>query len=71
LPPRPVAFLDAPESIRTRVALAKAARTEERDRLISALAATKWNVSRAARQLHWSRMTLYRKLAQYHLSRES
>jgi DNA-binding NtrC family response regulator len=71
LPPHPVGFLEAPESIRLRVARARATRTEERDRLISALAATNWNVSRAARELHWSRMTLYRKLARYQLSRES
>jgi DNA-binding NtrC family response regulator len=71
LPPRPVAFLEAPDAIRSRVARAKAAVTGERDRLLAALAATNWNVSRAARQLHWSRMTLYRKLAQYQLARDS
>ena len=71
LPPRAVAFLDAPASIRARVARAKAAVTDKRDRLVAALAATNWNVSRAARQLHWSRMTLYRKLAHYQLARES
>ena len=71
LPPRPVAFLDAPPSIRARVAHARAAVTGERDRLVAALAATNWNVSRAARQLHWSRMTLYRKLAHYQLARQS
>jgi DNA-binding NtrC family response regulator len=71
LPPRPVAFLDAPESIRARGARARATQATERDRLVSALAATNWNVSRTARQLQWSRMTLYRKLARYHLVRES
>jgi DNA-binding NtrC family response regulator len=71
LPPRPVAFLDAPESIRARVARARATQATERYRLVSALAATNWNVSRTARQLQWSRMTLYRKLARYHLVRES
>jgi transcriptional regulator of acetoin/glycerol metabolism len=39
----------------------------ERQRLLSALFATNWNVSKAAQQLHWSRMTLYRKLEKYHL----
>jgi two-component system response regulator HydG/two-component system response regulator AtoC len=38
---------------------------DERGRLVSALTATGWNKSRAARTLHWSRMTLYRKLAKY------
>jgi len=50
---------------------AASARAPERDRLVSALAATDWNVSRAARQLQWSRMTLYRKIAQYQLARRS
>jgi DNA-binding NtrC family response regulator len=35
--------------------------------LLSALLATNWNVSKAAQQLHWSRMTLYRKLEKYHI----
>jgi DNA-binding NtrC family response regulator len=37
----------------------------DRERLLSALAETKWNKSKAADRLHWSRMTLYRKLAKY------
>jgi transcriptional regulator of acetoin/glycerol metabolism len=37
----------------------------ERERLISALLSTSWNKSRAAEELHWSRMTLYRKMAKY------
>jgi DNA-binding NtrC family response regulator len=41
----------------------------ERDRLIRALESTQWNKAEAARQLSWSRMTLYRKLAHYDLSR--
>jgi DNA-binding NtrC family response regulator len=40
---------------------------DDRTRLMSALKATKWNKSRAARDLCWSRMTLYRKLAKYQL----
>ncbi len=42
-------------------------REAERERLLAALLATKWNKSRAAEQLHWSRMTVYRKMAKYHL----
>jgi DNA-binding NtrC family response regulator len=37
----------------------------DRERLLSVLAETKWNKSKAAARLHWSRMTLYRKLAKY------
>jgi DNA-binding NtrC family response regulator len=38
---------------------------DDRERLLSALAETQWNKSKAASRLHWSRMTLYRKLAKY------
>ena len=31
----------------------------------SALMAANWNKSQAAQQLHWSRMTLYRKMSRY------
>lgn len=37
----------------------------EREAIISALVATKWNKCRAADELHWSRMTLYRKIKKY------
>jgi DNA-binding NtrC family response regulator len=41
---------------------------DERERLVDALCATQWNKSRAAEKLHWSRMTLYRKMAKYQVS---
>jgi len=37
----------------------------ERERLLAALMATRWNKSKAAERLAWSRMTLYRKMAKY------
>jgi DNA-binding NtrC family response regulator len=40
----------------------------EKERLLTALIATRWNKRKAAESLHWSRMTLYRKLAKYGLS---
>jgi two-component system response regulator HydG/two-component system response regulator AtoC len=43
----------------------------ERDALLSALVATNWNKTRAADRLHWSRMTLYRKMAAYNIVRVS
>ena len=39
----------------------------EREMLLHTLASTRWNKSAAAQSLHWSRMTLYRKLAKYQL----
>ena len=40
---------------------------EERELLLSALSQTNWNKSQAAERLHWSRMTLYRKMAKHHI----
>ena len=41
----------------------------ERDQLLTALAATNWNKTKAAERLRWSRMTLYRKMASYNVVR--
>jgi DNA-binding NtrC family response regulator len=49
----------------------KPAPPDERERLLSALSATNWNKSKAADKLQWSRMTLYRKMARYNISRAS
>jgi two-component system response regulator HydG/two-component system response regulator AtoC len=43
----------------------------ERDRLISALSTTRWNKSKAAKHLRWSRMTLYRKMSKYSVPQEA
>jgi DNA-binding NtrC family response regulator len=37
----------------------------ERDQLLDALKTTRWNKSRAAEKLHWSRMKIYRKMTKY------
>lgn len=42
---------------------------DERMRIIAALEATDWNKAEAAKALHWSRMTLYRKLTKHHVTR--
>jgi two-component system response regulator HydG len=39
------------------------------DRLLEALTATDWNVTKAAELLHWSRMTVYRRFAKYGMER--
>jgi DNA-binding NtrC family response regulator len=39
----------------------------ERELLLSTLFSTQWNKTRAAEKLHWSRMTLYRKIAKYQI----
>jgi len=46
-------------------------REDERERLFTVLVSSRWNVSEAARKLHWSRMTVYRKLAKYQILRST
>jgi DNA-binding NtrC family response regulator len=46
-------------------------KNSECERLLAALFAVDWNKSKAAAALHWSRMTLYRKMAKYHIEREA
>jgi transcriptional regulator with PAS, ATPase and Fis domain len=43
----------------------------ESDRLLEALQATHWNKSKAAELLHWSRVTMYRKIAKYRLTQDA
>jgi DNA-binding NtrC family response regulator len=43
----------------------------EREKILLTLARTEWNRSLAAKELQWSRMTLYRKMARYSISRNS
>src|SRR5262249_32608094 len=38
-----------------------------RQRMLETLVATHWNKSESARNLHWSRVTLYRKMAKYRI----
>ena len=40
---------------------------DEREQVLQALLATRWNKSQAASKLHWSRMTLYRKMQKYEI----
>jgi transcriptional regulator with PAS, ATPase and Fis domain len=69
LPPRMIAFADLPEPYQRRLRQAEGLPQSERDRLLSALFSTNWNVSKASQKLHWSRMTLYRKIAKYHINK--
>lgn len=64
----PIDVCDLPPSIRGAIAEASRRGTSERDNVLAALLATKWNKSKAAQRLHWSRMTLYRKLHKYQLA---
>jgi len=65
LPAGPVSHMDLPEPIRRQLQQASSDNDTERSRILSALLETNWNKSTAARNLEWSRMTLYRKMAKY------
>jgi DNA-binding NtrC family response regulator len=65
---RKIAFVDLPKTFERRLKETEGLPEKERDRLLSVLFATKWNKSKAAETLHWSRMTLYRKMAKYHIN---
>jgi DNA-binding NtrC family response regulator len=58
---------DLPDSVQFPKPSRHNAIHEERALLLSALSQTNWNKSQAAERLHWSRMTLYRKMAKHHI----
>ena len=64
-----IGFTDLPEDYQLKFSRIKVAPFQERERLVSALATTNWNISQAAKQLHWSRITVYRKMEKYGLDR--
>lgn len=65
-----ITIMDLPERFRMNVMQSRKLHYTEKGELLNALVATKWNKSEAARKLKWSRMTLYRKLEKYQLSRQ-
>jgi DNA-binding NtrC family response regulator len=68
--PAPVVTVDdLPAELRGGGSEAPARDGSERATMLSALLSCEWNVSAAARRLHWSRMTMYRKIAKYQLNR--
>jgi DNA-binding NtrC family response regulator len=58
---------DLPESMQTLMPGRRDTAPEERELLLHALSQTNWNKSKAAERLRWSRMTLYRRIAKYHI----
>jgi len=64
-PPGPIGVDDLPEPFRRIFGSYHVTPGSERDAIISALSRTNWNKKLAARELHWSRMTLYRKLEKH------
>ncbi len=65
---RRIALEDFPELFRRQLQETEGLSQDERSRLLAALFNTNWNKSKAAQQLQWSRMTLYRKMAKYKIT---
>lgn len=62
-----VTVADLPKSMQNRAPVLQETKPAEREILLYALSQTNWNKSKAAERLHWSRMTLYRKIAKYRI----
>lgn len=63
----PIGVEHLPAHVRQFLATSSNFSARERELLLSALFSTKWNKTKAAEMLNWSRMTLYRKIAKYHI----
>ena len=63
-----IGLKDFPEFFRRQLQENKGLSQDERARLLAALFNTSWNKTKAAQQLQWSRMTLYRKMVKYGIS---
>ncbi|HKQ04348.1 MAG TPA: sigma-54 dependent transcriptional regulator [Blastocatellia bacterium] len=68
---RIIDIVDLPEQVKKHISEITSANPNERELMIQALVATNWNKTRAADKLHWSRMTLYRKMNRYKILRST
>jgi DNA-binding NtrC family response regulator len=64
---RKIKYADLPKQFKEKLKQSEKLPKDERRYIISALLDTNWNKSTAAQKLHWSRMTLYRKMAKYNI----
>lgn len=64
-----IQFKDLPGQYQTTFSQVQSKPFLERERLVLALAATHWNISKTAKQRGWGRMMVYRKIAHYGIER--
>jgi transcriptional regulator with PAS, ATPase and Fis domain len=62
-----IAIADLPQTMQASLLPRQDTVPTERELLLFTLSQTNWNKSQAAERLHWSRMTLYRKMAKYRI----
>lgn len=67
LPSKHIDYADLPVHFKNKLSASKHLPSDERRRILDALLDTNWNKSTAAAKLKWSRMTLYRKMQNYHI----
>ena len=67
LPSRQVDFVDLPRQLQKQLDNSAKLPLNERKQIVSALLETKWNKSKVAQKLKWSRMTVYRKMTKYNI----
>jgi DNA-binding NtrC family response regulator len=67
LPNKKVTVMDLPKQLQKRLDNSAKLPLNERKHIVSALLETKWNKSKVAQKLNWSRMTVYRKMTKYHI----
>src|SRR5215813_1705252 len=66
-PGEEIGIADLPQTMRGALLPRQDTVPPERELLLYTLSQTNWNKSKAAERLHWSRMTLYRKIAKYQI----
>jgi len=71
LPSVSITGTDFPKSFQQKVKTLDGKKLSERDLLLATLLATNWNKTDTARKLHWSRTTLYRKMAKFNIQGSS
>lgn len=70
MPSHHISVVDLPRAYQKKLKDTEGLPRNERDRLLATLFATNWNKSKTARELHWSRMTVYRKMEKYRLEKK-
>jgi len=69
-PAGPIGESDLPEWFKSETMRGLTTPGGDRERLIGALSSARWNKTKAAAELRWSRMTLYRKMKKYGIAAE-
>jgi DNA-binding NtrC family response regulator len=67
LPPHKITYMGLSKKLQQRLKLSESVSQDERKLLVSALLETNWNKSKAAKELSWSRTTIYRKIFYYNV----